>query len=100
MPSSPTDGADDAGVAGHGGFRVDVQQTHVFDEGVRYGSVKLLGVDDGGAHILRLGHDRICLLEKSCGDTGGTRTTLAQTRNGKRRRCLSERDSGSGAQSL
>lgn len=59
---SPTNGADDARVAGHSGFRVDVQQTHVFDEGVRYCSVKLLGVDDRGAHILWLRHDwiRVC----------------------------------------
>lgn len=49
---SPTDGADDARVAGHGGFRVDVQQTHVLDEGVGYRSVELLGVDDGRAHLL------------------------------------------------
>lgn len=49
---SPTDGADNARVAGHSRFRIDVQQTHVFDVGVRYCSVKLLGVDDGRAHIL------------------------------------------------
>lgn len=49
---SLTDCADDAGVARHSGFRVDVQQAHVLNESVCHGSMKLLGVDDGGAHIL------------------------------------------------
>lgn len=42
-----TNCADDASVARHGGFRVDVQQTHVFNEGVCHGSMQLLGMDDG-----------------------------------------------------
>lgn len=42
----------------------------MFDEGVCDRSVKLLGVDDGGAHILRLRHGWIRLLEKACEDAG------------------------------
>ncbi len=49
--TSLTDCADDAGVARHSGFGVDVQQAQVLDEGVRHGSMQLLGVDDGRAHI-------------------------------------------------
>lgn len=47
-----TDGADDPGVAGDGGLRVDVQQTHVLQEGVGHGSVELLRLDEGRSHIL------------------------------------------------
>lgn len=47
-----TNCADDAGVARHSRLGVDVQQAHVLDEGVRHGSMKLLGVDDGRSHIL------------------------------------------------
>lgn len=51
---SLTDCADDASVARHSRFRVDVQQAHVLDESVRHRSVHLLRVDDGGTHILCL----------------------------------------------
>lgn len=47
-----TNCADDASVARHSRFRVDVQQTHVLDESIGHGSVHLLGVDDGRTHIL------------------------------------------------
>lgn len=47
-----TNCADDASVARHGRFRIDVQEAHVLNKGIRHGSVQLLGVDDGGAHIL------------------------------------------------
>lgn len=50
-----TDGADDAGVAGGGGLRVDVQQAHVLQEGVGHGSVQLLRLDEGRAQVLSLG---------------------------------------------
>lgn len=46
-----TDCADDASVARHSRFRVNVQQAHVLNEGVRHGSMHLLGVDDGRACI-------------------------------------------------
>lgn len=55
----PTDCADDAGVARHGGLGVDVQQTHVLDQSVRHGSLHLLGVQDGRAAIFWLRHDWI-----------------------------------------
>lgn len=47
----PTNGADDAGVACGGGFGIDVQQAHVFEEGVGRGSVQLLVLNEGGAHV-------------------------------------------------
>lgn len=47
----PTDGADDAGVACGGGFRVDVQQAHVFQESVGHGSVELLMLNEGRAQV-------------------------------------------------
>ena len=50
----PTDGADDARVAGGGGLRVDVQQTQVLQEGVSHGGSELLGLDEGRAHVHRL----------------------------------------------
>ena len=50
-PCQPTDGADDAGVAGGGGLRVDVQQAQVLEEGVGHGGVELLRLDEGGAHV-------------------------------------------------
>lgn len=65
-----TDCADDASVARHGGFRVDVQQTHVLNEGVRHGSMELLGVDDGRACILCLQHDWIGVSGIRPGETG------------------------------
>lgn len=49
---SQTDCADDAGVARHSRFRVNVQQAHVLNEGIRHGSMQLLGVDDGRARVL------------------------------------------------
>lgn len=51
---SPTNGADDASVACCGGLGVDVQQAHVFQEGVRHGGVELLRLDEGRAHVERL----------------------------------------------
>lgn len=59
-----TDCADDAGVARLGGFGVDVQQAQVLNEGVRHGSVHLLGADDGRACILCLRHDWIRVFRK------------------------------------
>lgn len=42
-----TDRADDASVARHSRFGVNVQQAHVLDERVSHGSRHLLHVDDG-----------------------------------------------------
>lgn len=56
LPFSPTDGADDAGVSGNGGLRVDVQAAHVLQEGVSHGSVQLLGLDESGPCIVVLRH--------------------------------------------
>ncbi len=58
IPNPLTDGADDSSVAGNGGLWVDVQQTQVLQEGVGHGSVELLRLDEGRAHILRfsVGH--------------------------------------------
>lgn len=61
---SLTDCADDASVARHSRLRVDVQQTHVLNECVCHGSMELLGVDDGGGHILCLRHDWVCVCRK------------------------------------
>lgn len=47
----PTDGADDAGVACGGGFGVNVQEAHVFEEGVGHGSVELLMLNEGRAQV-------------------------------------------------
>lgn len=47
----PTNGADDASVACGGGFGVDVKQAHVFQESVSHGSVKLLLLNEGRAHV-------------------------------------------------
>ncbi len=77
---SLTDCADNASVARHGRFRVDVQQAHVLDKGVRHGSMKLLGVDDGRTHILWLRHDWICVRRKGPVETEReTRVTTDQT---------------------
>lgn len=47
-----TNCADDARVARHSRFRVNVQQAHVLNESLGHGSMQLLGMDDGRAHIL------------------------------------------------
>lgn len=64
-----TNCADDASVARHSRFRVNIQQTHVLKEGVRHGSMHLLAVDDGRARILWLRHDWIRVCRKSPGKT-------------------------------
>lgn len=59
-----TNCADDASVARHGRFRVDVKQAHVLNEGISHGSMQLLGVDDGRTRVLWLRHDWICVGRK------------------------------------
>lgn len=49
--SRRTNCADDASVACSDGLRVDVQQAHVLQEGVGRGSVELLCLDEGRAHV-------------------------------------------------
>lgn len=101
LKEHPTDGADDASVTGHSGLRVNVQQTHVFNEGVRHCSVKLLGVDDGGAHILGLRHDWIYVCWRIPAEKEETAVTSPQTWERKGRSPpASERDCGSRAKSL
>lgn len=47
----PTNGTDDPRVACSGGFRVNVKQAHMFQEAVGHGSIELLGLDEGRAHV-------------------------------------------------
>lgn len=60
LASKPTNCADDASVARHSRLWVNVQETHVLNEGVRHGSVELLGLN----HVLWLRHGCDCVCRK------------------------------------